>query len=126
QALDLKCFLFLRKILQETRSGSGIFHRESKYGRTNQSFVNALELSTLNGNLRQVVTNNPQIDVFGTSLGTKRCHVTGGDTAIVSHNHRQSVTSSLVDFSDDRLLVFESNCHWFSPRFRRHYQQTHM
>src|SRR6056297_579466 len=119
QSLNLERFFLLGKILQQTRCCARIFHRECQNGRTNQRFINALELCTTNRDLCEVVTNNLQTHVFGTSLGTKRRHVTRGNTTVVSHNHRQSTTGSLVDFSDDRFLVFESNCHWISPRFRR-------
>src|SRR5690554_7891234 len=126
QAFNLERLFLFGKILQQTRSGARIFHRESQNGWANQRRINAFELSAFNSNLRQIVTNNLQTNIFSTSLGTQRRHVTGSDTTIVSQNHRQSSSSNLVDFSDDRLLVFESNCHWISPRFRqRNCRQTH-
>ncbi|EON90585.1 50S ribosomal protein L7/L12 [Marinobacter lipolyticus SM19] len=126
QALDLKCLFLFGKILEQACCRTRIFHRERQNGRANQGLINALELSTANRNLCQVVTNNLQMHAFSTSLGTKSRHITRGDTTVVSQNHRQSTTGSLVDFSDDRFLVFESNCHWISPRFRRGYsRQTH-
>src|SRR5699024_9233582 len=78
-------------------------------------------LGTANSDFGQVVTNNLQTHILSTSLGTQSRHVARGNTTIVSQNHRQSTTGSLVDFSDDRFLVFESNCHWISPRFSRVY-----
>ena len=122
-----KCLFLFGKILQQPCSRTRIFHRERQNGRANQRFIDALELGTRDSAIfARLLRTTLRRHLFSASLCTQCRHITRGDTTVIGHNDRQSTTGSLVDFSDDRLLVFESNCHWISPRFRRTYsQQTH-
>lgn len=91
-----------------------MFLGERNQGRASEHVVEDTEFSVGNSALEQGVTYNTYVNASFTSLFTESghrayCYATG-----ISHDSGQSDFGSLVDFSDDGLLVFEFNCHGFN------------
>jgi hypothetical protein len=88
-----------------------VFVGESNQGRASERVVEDTEFSASNSALEQGVTYNTYVYASFTSLFTESGHCAYSHTTGISHDSGQSDFGSLVDFSDDGLLVFEFNCH---------------
>ena len=91
-----------------------MFIRECNQGRASEHVVEDTVFSVSNSALQQCVTYNTYVNTSFTSLFTESGHSANCHAAGISHNSRQGNFGSLVDFSDDGLLVFEFNCHGFN------------
>ncbi|KTC42209.1 hypothetical protein AO269_09785 [Pseudomonas putida] len=91
-----------------------MFVGEGDQGRASEHVVQNTVRSVCNSALEQGVTYDTYVYASFTSLFTESghsayCYATG-----ISHDSGQSNLGSLVDFSDDGLLVFKFNCHGFN------------
>ncbi|CRM88782.1 hypothetical protein [Pseudomonas sp. 22 E 5] len=82
--------------------------------RASEHVVEDTVFSVSNSALEQGVTYNTYVYASFTSLFTESGHSAYCHTTGISHDSGQSSFGSLVDFSDDGLLVFEINCHGFN------------
>src|SRR5690606_34627513 len=107
--------LTLGEILEDTGSSARMFVGERNQGRAFEHVVEHVELSAFNGAAQQGVTHNAYVHTRSAGLFTESGHSTYGHATGISHDSGQGSFGSLVDFSDDGLLVFEFNCHGFTP-----------
>src|SRR5207253_1579655 len=112
--LDLELVLTFGEFLEQTGSSARMLVGERDQGRASEHVVENTVFSVSNSALEQGVTYNTYVNTSFTSLFTESghrayCYATG-----ISHDSGQSDFGSLVDFSDDGLLVFEFNCHGFN------------
>ena len=83
-------------------------------GRAFEHVVEHVELSAFNSALEQGVTHDFHVYTSRSGLFTESGHCADGHATGISHDSGQTGFGSLVDFSDDGLLVFEFNCHGFT------------
>ncbi len=86
---------------------------ECDQGRAFEHVVEHVELSAFNGALEQGVTHDTHVHASFAGLFTESGHGPHGHATGIGHDSGQGSTGSLVDFSDDGLLVFEFDCHGF-------------
>lgn len=84
-------------------------------GRAFEHVVEHVELGAFNGALEQGVTYDFHVHTSFAGLFTESGHGAYGHATGIGHDSGQGSFGSLVDFSDDGLLVFEFNCHGFTP-----------
>ncbi|MNR10664.1 hypothetical protein D3C85_1269270 [compost metagenome] len=96
-----------------------MFIGERNQGRAFEHVVEHFELSAGNGAASQGVTYDTHVYASFAGLFTESGHSGYGHATGISHDSGQASFGSLVDFSDDGLLVFEFNCHgsnsWMLP-----------
>src|SRR5690606_13774153 len=117
--LDLELVLTLGELFEQTGSSARVFVGESNQGRAFERVVEDREFGAFNSALEQGVTYDTYVNASLAGLFTESGHCAYSHTTGIGHDSGQSDFGSLVDFSDDGFLVFEFNCHGFTPGFYR-------
>jgi hypothetical protein len=93
-----------------------VFVGKGNQGWADKRVFDTLIRSAFNSATSQGVADNFHPHATGASFRTQSIHLSYGDTAGIRNNSGKSALCSLLDFSDNRFLVFESYCHKFSPQ----------
>src|SRR5690606_13828638 len=109
--LALELVLTLGKLFEDTGSSARMLFVEGNQGRAGELIVENTVRGVTDSALEQGVTYDTYVHASFTRLFTESGHSTHCHATGISHDCGKGAFGSLVDFSDDGLLVFESNCH---------------
>src|SRR5690606_15332818 len=112
--LDFELLVRFGKLFEQTSGSARVFVGESNQGRTSQYVVQAREFGTFNRTTQQGVTHNAHVHTGFTSGFTQDGHLVYSHAARIGYNCGQGAFGSLVDFRNNCLSVFESQCHWLN------------
>src|SRR5690606_32525843 len=105
-----------RELLEDTGSRTWVFVGKGNESRADKSLFGTFKGSAFNSATGQGIADHFHPYTTGSGLSAQGIHLADGDATGVDNHGREGGLGSLLDFSDNRFLVFKSYSHKFSPK----------